>query len=97
MARYYDIDKLKEMIEAKANTLIEGKEAFLCVAKWLELLPPADVVEVVRCKDCIFGKADTEGSGSVQCSNRDTPWHRYNEDFAIAQNDFCRHGERKST
>lgn len=44
MARYYDMDKLKEMIEAKADTLIAGKEAFLYVAKWLDLLPSADVV-----------------------------------------------------
>ena len=44
MPRYYDMDKLKEMIEAKAGMLVEGKEAFFCVAKWLDLLPPADVV-----------------------------------------------------
>lgn len=44
MARYYDIDKLIEMIQAKADTLIEGKEAFLYVAKWLDKLPAADVV-----------------------------------------------------
>lgn len=44
MARYYNIDKLKEMIEAKADTLIEGKEAFLYVARWLNLLTTADVV-----------------------------------------------------
>lgn len=43
MARYYDINKLKQMVEAKADTLIEGKEAFLCVAKWLDLLPGIDV------------------------------------------------------
>ena len=44
MARYIDADKLKEMIEAKADTLIEGKEAFLYVSKWLDLLPSIDVV-----------------------------------------------------
>ncbi|MBR2478929.1 MAG: hypothetical protein IKB47_00810 [Clostridia bacterium] len=44
MARYIDADKLSEMIQAKADTLIEGKEAFLYVAKWLELLHTADVV-----------------------------------------------------
>lgn len=44
MARYYDMDKLGELIEAKADTLINGKVAFLYVAKWLELLPSADVV-----------------------------------------------------
>ena len=46
MSRYIDADKMKEMIEAKADTLIEGKEAFLYVAKWLDFLPSADVVEV---------------------------------------------------
>lgn len=44
MARYIDADKLEEILEAKADTLIEGKEAFLQVAKWLKLLPAADVV-----------------------------------------------------
>lgn len=43
MARYYDMDKLADMLRAKADTLIEGKEAFLYVAKWLDLLPAADV------------------------------------------------------
>ena len=43
MARYYDMDKLKALIEAKADTLVEGKEAFLYVAKWLDLLPHEDV------------------------------------------------------
>lgn len=44
MPRYYDMDKLAEMVRAKADTLIEGKEAFLYVAKWLDKLPAADVV-----------------------------------------------------
>lgn len=43
MARYIDMDKLSEMIEARAEQLIEGKEALLYVAKWLNLLPSADV------------------------------------------------------
>lgn len=48
MARYYDLDKLSKMIEAKADTMLEGKGAMLYVAKWLNLLPTADVVEVKR-------------------------------------------------
>lgn len=44
MVRYIDCNKLAEMVEAKADTLIEGKEAFLYVKKWLDLLPTADVV-----------------------------------------------------
>lgn len=52
MARYYDMNKLAEMLRAKADTMIAGRQIFYYAAKWLELLPPADVVEVVRCKDC---------------------------------------------
>ena len=44
MPRYYDLDKLSEMIEARAAVVFEGKQAFWHVAKWLDLLPAADVV-----------------------------------------------------
>ena len=50
MARYIDADKLSEMIQHKADTLIAGKETFLYVAKWLELLPGADVVARSECE-----------------------------------------------
>ena len=44
MARYYDIDKLAAMIQAKADTLLPpGNMAFSSVVKWLDLLPAADV------------------------------------------------------
>lgn len=54
MSKYIDADKLSEMIEARAEMLVEGKEAFCYIANWLNKLPPADVTEVVRCKDCIY-------------------------------------------
>jgi hypothetical protein len=72
------MDKLKDMLIAKADTLIEGKEAFLYVAKWLDLLPPADVVEVVRCKDCIYriplsSAYDYKGKPAMTCFNFNRP------------------------
>lgn len=98
MSRYIDADKLIDKI-FPIGMVHDGQ--YTIGAKAIKIAidktPTADVVEVVRCKDCIFGKVDTEGSGSVKCSNRDTPWHRYNEEIAIAQNDFCSHGERRST
>lgn len=93
MARYIDADKLNTRVRGNNSQRTMWRE----IKRMVDNAPTADVVEVVRCKDCIFGKVDTEGSGSVQCSNRDTPWHRYNEAFAMAQNDFCSHGERRST
>lgn len=49
MSKYYDLDKLKGLIEAKAETLIgDGAIAFYAVAKWLDFLPAADVAPVVH-------------------------------------------------
>lgn len=54
MAKYINIDRLKDMVEAKADTLIEGGQAFYYIAKWLDLLPGVEAVEVIRCKDCKY-------------------------------------------
>lgn len=54
-----------------------------------------DVEKIVRCKDCAFGKVDTEGSGCVECKNRDAPWRKYADEFVMSPNDFCSYGERK--
>lgn len=87
MPRYYDIDKLKEMLEAKADTLIEGKEAFHYVAKWLELLPPSDAVEVVRCRDCRYF---TKGMAIGMCKRiEDKPI------IPCCCDNFCKYGDRR--
>ena len=44
MARYYDMDALADMIRARADILIEGKQALNYIANWLDKLPAADVV-----------------------------------------------------
>lgn len=89
MARYIDMDKLKEMIEAKADTLIDGKEAFFYIANWLDLLPTADVVEVVRCKDCEYLLKDLSDRQAHLCMKN--PFCRMN----VKLDDFCSKGERK--
>lgn len=61
MARYIDIDELAEMIRARSDMLVEGKQAFYYIANWLDKLPTADVEEV---KHGIWNRG-TEPSGSV--------------------------------
>lgn len=57
MARYYDLDKLSGLVEAKADTLMgTGKTAFLYVAKWLDLLPAADVAPRAEAEWVVRGK-----------------------------------------
>ena len=49
MPRYIDIDLLKRMVEARADMLIEGKQAFDYIAKWLDKLTAADI-EILPCR-----------------------------------------------
>lgn len=84
---YINKEVLAEMIEAKADTLIEGKEAFLYTRKWLDLLPTADVVEVVRCKEC-KNRNTPECAMWYRCSVCDGQWSWETD------NDYCSYGER---
>lgn len=58
----------------------------VAVAEVLRNQPAADVVEVVRCKDCVFFRPS-------QIKNRAyCYWHR--DLFETLADDFCSHGER---
>ena len=96
MAEYINKDTLMSMINAKADTLIEGKEAFLYVAKWLDLLPTADVVEVVRCEKCkhAYINSFSAQSGVVLCRF----WANQSEGAiqTMPQDGFCSYGERSN-
>lgn len=81
MGRYIEVDKLKEMIEAKADTLIEGKQAFLYVSKWLDLLP---YMKIVQCKDCVFN--EKRQGACDYCRLHDS---RFDKDS------FCSYGKRR--
>ena len=60
----------------------------------LEDAPAADVVEVVRCKNCRF--SDIDGM-RVFCENPNSPW--YNNEFSVYMapdaSDFCSYGKRR--
>lgn len=57
----------------------------------IEYAPTADVVEVVRCKDCKWWEAWITGSTIGRCENpRNGLVNEYSE-----ETDFCSYGERK--
>lgn len=76
MARYIDADKLQEAFKE----LHGGKRSLL-----IDTQPTADVVEVVRCKDCEHGQSYNM-FGSRYCLKHN--------DVAVRDNDFCSYGER---
>ena len=60
----------------------ETEEALGAAIEEIKKRPAADVVEVIRCKDCVHWNSETNGckrNPSVQ------PWY---------ENDFCKYGEK---
>ena len=91
MAEYID---RKAFIQALAETECDilpadGLDGFTfdCVCKVVDSMPSADVVPVVRCKDCKYlANATVNSNGFLIC---------HVNDMEIAPEDFCSYGERK--
>lgn len=92
MPRYIDADDLVRILDAKSDMVMyETKRVFLSVVKMVELLPTADVVEVVRCCDCKYCE-------TVIHSIIDEPkWFctRMVRAFDVDPTSYCSYGERK--
>ncbi len=88
MARYIDADKMQDFL-AETNGIddwLVSQYNADWISSFIENQPPADVVEVVRCKDCKhFGK--DMGYGKHDCKKYEMPY--------CMENDFCSYGERK--
>ena len=74
MAEYIEREKAKRLLHIEYAYAAE---------QLLDEIPAADVVEVVRCKDCKYN------AGTKKCLNPDSF-------FAVPKDDdFCSYGERK--
>lgn len=116
MARYIDAYKLEKDLPQsvpKHNVIINGNEypVFLVdhILHKIRNCPTADVVEVVRCKDCVHSTeldkhCEINRSAYRHCKmwrgeeERDV-WHsykKYRKDYSIVELDgFCDMGERR--
>lgn len=104
MGNYTETVKLLEYLDAMIRALsfplsVAGEEAKAYVAGFkearfvVERFPTADAVPVVRCKDCVHweGDPDTYSDDDGVKGFCMKSFERANED------DFCSHGERKTT
>ena len=86
MSRYIDADKLQEDFKE----LHGGKRSLL-----IDTEPTADVVEVVRCKDCKYWQDQEEGivevpiCARIQSASEENPLV-----MIIGENGYCSYGER---
>ena len=91
MAEYVKREDMDAVFKKIANDYYDSEmssaTALHVMVRLLSGLPAADVVEVVRCKDCkhcslLFGKSPLCLAGSARKK--------------ITENDFCAWGERKT-
>ncbi len=78
MSRYIDADALLQELKNKP---------FISYTDIIKRQPTADVVEVVRCKDCEHYEAHGNGKAGL-CKNKKCKGIRY-------ENDYCGDGERR--
>lgn len=89
MARYVDV-------ECNAVTEVIGRRAFRNrsdIQDFLDNIPTADVVPVVRCEKCKFFKMDEDDElGECMCGSMAMS---YGGALYPRRNDYCSYGERR--
>lgn len=101
MARYINAERLKDSMFAyydcleesangrpyKGDTLMDY-EVVDMIEDCVESAPPADVVEMVMCKDCVYWQDNNDGYPHEEC--------RWGKDETPDAYDFCSRGERRT-
>lgn len=101
MPRYIDADEALRMIRNSKQDcpFVDGKKsvwdvAHDCAVSCVDAVPTADIVAVVRCKNCMF-KVLTE-SGRVMCSRIAKKSELNNEWYGLTATDdnhYCSYGK----
>lgn len=87
MSRYIDADKVYEMAIIHEN-FKQSIADLVSLKEVLDDTPTADVVEVVRCKDCRMAEEYLMVDGWYYCNNNE---------LSHKPNHFCSYGERKES
>ena len=90
MRRYIDVEKIPLIITQGVSENGEVFVSLLDVRKAIRQTPTADVVEVVRCKDCKHCTLTKEGEFNpedIVCG--------YFMTDGMQANDYCSYGERR--
>lgn len=82
--RHYQTDNLDDAYE-------QGWDDALCC---LEHIPAADVVQVVRCRDCKYYRVSAMLAPNKFCFRLKHPVEDRPIGYNFAPDDFCSHGER---
>lgn len=111
MSKYIDAEKLVNIFNTKGDMATgTPKAVFYNAAKIVEALPASDVVEIVRCQNCMHSVPLDRNSELNSCfymhctiergEEVRNVWHKYKKyykDYSVVdRNGFCDSGERKT-
>lgn len=85
MSRYIDADRINWRLLIPTNPTTAEEYIIYSAEKLVERQPTADVVEVVRCKDCKYSKPMNGTDFIYFCNNGSMVSHIH----------FCAYGERR--
>lgn len=88
MPRYIDSEKIKYTKFVPENDTFDGAGGLCALKSHIDAIPTADVVEVVRCKDCKF-------RGTDDCLNSYYSEYEGAHVDPMDDDDFCSYGERR--
>lgn len=91
------INAIKRYGTINGSSLGYHSGAVDCAISTIEAFPVADVVEVVRCKDCKYAKELTQAEEQIYTNDciMCTQIHPDGNRIAMFLNGFCSYGERK--
>lgn len=91
MSRYIDADALYKVVTERYSDITAGSYPYNYVAfdmaNLVKKAPTADVVEVVRCKDCKYWQDNNGGYPHEEC--------RWGKEETPDADDYCSFGERR--
>ena len=94
MTKHIDADGVKEKCAESCKYVRVGNEEYLSVGdvcRIVDNMPSADVVEVIRCKDCKYSVCIGE---HYFC---DIQYDEWGQPYVVKQDGFCDVAERKET
>lgn len=101
MSRYIDAEAYKAAHKnAYETAMMEcgngddtklARRVYEAVIKSVDVFPAADVVEVVRCKDCKY-----QNKGQNECESWNICEYRSWLYFPVNDDDYCSNGERRN-
>lgn len=89
MSRYIDADALAQQVCVQLCTASNCSN----VLKMIHDVPTADVVEVVRCKDCKYYRKNISCVGGLY--NGCSEWLNEGNEIEVREDDYCSFGERR--